>query len=350
MPFVPWVPIIAVIANLGLLVNVEPTALGLGIAAEVAGVGFWFAWKSTGPQEEQFERETPTVVSENRKVTRDYQLAEPIANPDHVEQMMQTALDIAEDRDGELLVLSAATVPEQTPISEEYRSVDDERDVLRHAMEFAEDSDVPVHGIVRIGHRASDAILHTVEQHVSDAVLIGWRGGGSHRREVVLGSTVDRVVEEAPCDVFVEKIGSHGEGVESIMIPTAVGPHAELATETARAIAHSESATVETVHVVSPDASGDERESARELLSETANTLEDVSVEQSLYEGEGVADTVVERTDDHDLTIIGATRESELQQLVFGALPETIAHRTENTIIITKRNLGLTSRLSRWFS
>ncbi|WP_458205741.1 amino acid permease [Haladaptatus sp. NG-SE-30] len=349
VPFVPWVPIIAVIANFGLLINVEPTALVIGLAAEVVGIGFWFAWKSQAPEEEKFERETPTVVTETEPVSdREYQLAVPIANPNHVEQMMRTAVDIAEDKDGEILVLSAALVPEQTPISEAYRSVEDEREVLQRAMEFAEASDVPVNGIVRIGHRASDTILHTVEQHDSDAVLIGWRGRGSHRREVVLGSTVDRVVKEAPCDVFVEKIGERADGVESIMVPTAGGPHAELATEVARAIARAEDATVEINHVVSSDASEADRDAARGILSETAAGLEDLPVEQSLLDGEDVADTIVARTSDHDITIIGATRESGIQQLVFGALPETVGQRADSTVIMTKRNLGITSRLSRW--
>ncbi|WP_266078228.1 amino acid permease [Haladaptatus caseinilyticus] len=349
VPFVPWVPIIAVIANLVLLVNVEPKAFVVGLLAQVIGIGFWFAWKATDPEETQFERATPTVVTEREPSDgREYQLAVPIANPEHVEQMMETAIDIAEDRNGELLVLSAALVPEQTPISESYRSVDEEREVLRKAMSSAEDSDVPVNGIVRIGHRASDAILHTVEQHDSDAVLIGWRGRGSHRREVVLGSTVDRVVEEAPCDVFVEKIGPQTADTDSVLVPTAGGPHAELASKAARAIARAEDATVEVAHVVPPTASDAERESARETLSETAVVLDGVSVTQSVLEGEDVAATIVERTDDHDLTVIGATRESELQQLVFGALPETVGQRAKSTVIMTKRNLGITSRFARW--
>ncbi len=349
VPFVPWVPIIAVIANLGLLINVEQTALAIGLAAEAIGIGFWFAWKSRAPEEEKFERETPTVVTESEPSgDREYQLAVPIANPDHVEQMMETAIDIAEDKDGEILVLSAALVPEQTPISKTYRSVEDEREVLQRAIEFAEDSEVPVNGIVRIGHRASDTILHTVEQHESDAVLIGWRGRGSHRREVVLGSTVDRVVEEAPCDVFVEKIGPRANGVESILVPTAGGPHAELAAEVARAIARAGDATVEVAHVVSSDASDEERESAHDVVSNTASILEEVTVERPLLEGDDVADTIVDRMDDHDITVIGATRESEIQQLVFGALPETVGQRANSTVIMTKRHRDIASRLSRW--
>ena len=51
---------------------------------------------------------------------------------------------------------------------------------------------------------------------------------------------------------------------------------------------------------------------------------------------------------DHDLTVVGATRESELQQFVFGALHETVGQRTDSTVTMAKRNLGLTSRLARW--
>ncbi|MDZ7701877.1 MAG: hypothetical protein U5J98_07305 [Halobacteriales archaeon] len=61
-----------------------------------------------------------------------------------------------------------------------------------------------------------------------------------------------------------------------------------------------------------------------------------------------MVDAIAARTGDHDLTIIGATQEGLLQELVFGAIPEGVGERAENTVIMAKRNLGRSSRLTRW--
>lgn len=351
VPAVPYVPVIAVIANCALLINVEPKSFVVGVIAESVGIGFWFAWKSRASEQERFERETPTVIAEHNPGVHDHdhQLVVPIANPDHVEQLMRTAVEIADDRAGEILVLSVVTIPEQTPLEEGRQLVDDEREIINRAMQVAadQDPDISVSGTVRIGHEATHAILNTVRQEDSDAVLIGWRGRTHHRRDVILGSTVDEVVREAECDVLVEKIGKT-EQVDSILLPTAGGPHAELAAETARAIAQAEDATVRVVHVISPDAAETERRTITSRLDETASVLGDVTVERDLLESKDVVETLLEESEDHTLTIIGATRGSRVERLVFGTIPEKIGARAPNSVIMTKRTLDITSQLRRW--
>ncbi|RBI58496.1 universal stress protein UspA [halophilic archaeon] len=350
VPAVPWLPAVAVLANLALLVNVEPKAFVIGLIAEIVGIGFWFVWKSRVPEAEHIERETPTVVAEHNPGVHehDYQLVVPVANPEHVEQLMRTAVDIAADKGGEILVMSVVTIPEQTPLEEGRQFVDDEREIIDRAMAVAEreDPDVSVSGTIRIGHEASHAIINTVRHHDSDAVLIGWRGRAHHRRDVVLGGTVDEVVRDADCDVLVEKIGET-VSVDSILLPTAGGPHAELATEIARVIAHSEGAKVRVIHVVSPDADEDERADAEKDIAEALDTLSDVIAEGEVLDGDDVVDTIVDASANHELTIIGATRESRIERVVLGAIPEKVGANAPNTVIMAKRNLDITSRLRR---
>jgi len=347
VPGVPAVPIVAVIANLVLLVNVEPASFLLGIVAELVGVVLWFTVIGT-TEPGELEAQTPTVVEERHPEDHPYQILVPIANPEHVEQLMRTADDIATANDGEVLVMSVVTLPEQTPLSEGRRYVDQRREVLERAMGYAEERDVPVSGTIRIGHHAADAILNTIEQHGSDAVLMGW-SGTPRRRDIVLGSTVDTVVQDASCDVLVERFNEEATGeVDSILFPTAGGPHADLAGEVAEAIASAEGATVKVVHVVDPDATASERRYAEDMVAAATSLIESVPVETAVLEGEDVTGAIVAETAEHDLTIIGATQEGLLQELVFGSVPVRVGQRAENTVIMTKRNLGVVSRLGRW--
>ncbi|MDZ7702354.1 MAG: amino acid permease [Halobacteriales archaeon] len=346
VPLVPIIPAIAVLANLALLVNVGVTALLIGLGVEALGVLVWFAWKSQTPPVEQLEAETPTAVAEYRSSGEDYQVVVPIANPRNAHQLMRTAMTLAEDNDGEILVMSVVTVPDQTPLSRGREQTDEKREVLDRAMALAEERDIPVSGTIRIGHNAADAILNTITQHDSDAVIVGWKGRQSKRRDVVLGTNLDRVVREADCDVFVEKFGMGADGeVDSILVPVAGGPHAKLAVEAAGAIARHTGATVHAVYVIDPGASAELRQQGESMLADRTASLGDVTVDTRLLESDDVVSALVEESIRHDLTILGATREGVIQKLVFGTIPETVAERAPTTVIMTKRNLDVRTRL-----
>ncbi|MFB6068722.1 MAG: amino acid permease, partial [Halobacterium sp.] len=363
IPYMPWPPLIGIVLQFLLLpfliyeLGMEAIGIGHGNEGLVAlvvtavwmllGLLLYYGY-SKQQEAEKLEEEAPTVVEEKAPTEREHQIVVPIANPENAEQLMRTAVDIAQDRDGEILVMSVVTVPQQTPLDEGRKFADEKRDVLEEAMSFAEDADVPVNGTIRIGHDVAKAILTTIEQNDSNQVLMGWRGR-SRRKDFVLGSNLDTVVTDASCDVLVEKVGETDGDVDSILLPTAGGPHAELAAEVSRAIAHSTGASVHVTHVVSPGASDDELGDARERVDATADVIaEEVDVDTELLEGEDVADAIVDASADYDVTLIGATRESLLQQLVFGAIPEQVGARAESTVIMTKRNLGITSRVKRW--
>ncbi|MFB6180102.1 MAG: universal stress protein, partial [Halorientalis sp.] len=362
-PYMPWPPLIGIVLQflltpfllsaLGLKIGLGPDSHGfIALITTIIwmGLGILVYYGYSQPREhEKLEEETPTIATEQapkpERAEREQRVLVPIANPESVDQLMRTALDIAEEQHAELEVMSIVTVPQQTPLSEGQQFVGEERAVLDQALDFAEEynSEVPVSGRIRIGHDVSQAILNTVRQDDVDVVLMGWRGRG-RRRDYVLGSNVDEVVTQARCDVLVERIGP-AKRVDSILVPTAGGPHAEFAAEIARAIARANDAQVEVVYVSRAGGQG----TGDGALERAAGILEGVDAETTLLEGGDVADTIVERSADHDITIVGASREGLLQQLVFGAIPEEVGRRADNTVIMAKRYLGLRSRLSRWF-
>ena len=377
VPAVPWVPAVAVLATLVLLVNVEPSSFFLGLVAELIGIGFWFAWKGRTPSTEEIERETPTVVSQRSPTESDERILVPIANPENVDQLLRTAADIAADRGAEVLAMSVVTIPEQTPLSRGTEYIDKEREILRRAMATraddgtntdpevevdtddtaetenlhgtleAHDTEVPISATIRISHHVETAILNTIEQYNTDAVLMGWGARGSRRHEIVFGSVVDAIATEADCDVLVERLGSDATGdLDSVLLPTAGGPHAELTEEICRAVCRSTGARAEVLSVASSTDEGkDGSTDARERVDAVAERLReaDVEVDTTVAEGE-VLETVLEHSSGHDLTVIGSTREGVLQQFVFGAIPEEVAREADGTVLVVKRNEGLSSR------
>ncbi|MFB6085836.1 MAG: amino acid permease [Halodesulfurarchaeum sp.] len=368
VPYMPWPPLIGIVLQfmltpfllsaLGLKIGLGPNSHGFIALVTTAiwmGLGLMLYYGySERKEEEKMEEETPTVTTEKapaeERREREQRILVPVANPATVEQLMRTALDLAEERDAEIEVVSVVTVPQQTPLSEGRQFVEDERAVIDRAIEFADEEspDVPVSGKIRIGHDVSKAILNTVEQDDIDLVLMGWRST-PRRRDFVLGSNVDEVVTKSRCDVLVERVGGEytKRTVESILLPTAGGPHAQFATEIVRAVARRNDATVEVIYVRSEESDSDDR--ADSILDSTVAELEGVQTVSDIVDGQDIADTIVEESANHDLTVLGASREGLLQQVVFGAIPEEVGRRAKSTVIMAKRDLGITSRVTRWF-
>jgi amino acid transporter len=359
VPFVPWVPILGVVGNLVLLANIvyqNPSIAVLGILAELVGVALWFLISRSGPSTGDLEAETPTALAEHSPTERDYQLVVPVANESNVDQLMRTATDLVADRDAELLVMNAVTVPHQTPYAGAKDRAEEGRPIVDRALDVADEAGVPASGTVRLTHDPTDAILNTVEQYDSDGVLMGWGGPRTAGSDVVLGSTVDDVATEADADVFVEKVGEGDGDVDSILLPWTDSTHADLAASTAAAIARKTGASIDVVHVANGERDHEEVEAmlsnAESALEERDDEFEDTHLdyETRTVERDDVEDALVEEAGDHDLTTLGAEKEGILQKLVFGSVPETVAERARNTTIVCQRKVGAGSRLARLFS
>ena len=175
----------------------------------------------------------------------------------------------------------------------------------------------------------------------AEAVLTGWKGQRrSQRRDIVLGSNVDTVAKKADADVMIERIAPDATGeADSIMVPIAGGPHSEFAASIAADVA-----TQHEGHVVDDDTS---REEAERLLDETAADL-DSETTTTILEGD-VVDTVVERTGEYDLPVVGATREGILSQFVLGSVPEQIGWTANGTGMMAKGKRGIADEVSGWF-
>ena len=366
VPFMPWPPLIGIVLQVlltpFLIYTLGLQAFGIGTSNHGLfalittvvwmGLGLMVYYGYSKQQEaEQLEETTPTVVSEITPSNAENQLVVPIANPENANQLMRTAVDIVDDRGGEILVMSVVTVPHQTPLSRGRQFIDDEREVLNEAMGIAEAEDVPVSGTIRISHDVAQAILNTIEQYDSEGVLMGWKGEPNRqRRDIVLGSNIDRIAQEADADVLVERIGPDATGeAETVLLPTAGGEHAAFAAEIASAITDSDQSQIDIVHVVNPDADESERETAQELMESAESHIADAgTVTTQIIESEDVVDTIVEESEGYDMTLIGATREGVFSRFVFGSIPERIARDARSTVLMTKRNLGVVSLIERW--
>jgi len=259
---------------------------------------------------------------------------------------------VAKDRDSPFGIFDDETIRREF--------AGDRREVLDRAIDAGQRHGVDVSGRVVVARSVHRGVRETARDMDADAILIGW-AGRTRRAEAVLGTNVDTLVERTPHDVFVERIGATANGVDAVLVPVAGGPHAALAAVAGEAIADANDANVTLLSVAEP---GTDRTSARERIARTMAELGveapvvaggateggphrvgGVEIETAVREGETV-DAIVSAASDHDVVLMGATRDGHHRARLVGSIPRSVADRTDRTVVLAREWTGGT-RLSR---
>ncbi len=287
--------------------------------------------------EKKAKEEFVTIYSEFPVEKKRYRILVPVANPVIAKKLVRLAEIIARQKDGVVFVMSVVKVPIQTPPSAVVGEIKEAKERLEDLIEFLA---VPAGGVLKAGHDVAEAIITTAEEIQADLILMGWRGR-TFRRDTVLGSTIDPVLMKAGCDVAVVRF-SYGERMPEfgkILVPSAGGPHVELACEIAENIARERKGKVKLMYVGKSDEDKKEAEKLFENLSK--RYFDGLNVEWEFIMDPDPAKRIAEEAEKHDITLLGASGRTFLYNFLRGLFPEKVIRRTDSTVIVTRRWIRL---------
>ncbi len=338
MPFVPYLPILAILSQIiiGYYLITELKHGSIVFAATffwiTSGILIYFAYSEK--KRAHRLKELIKIVYEEKPLKEDvgFRVLVPVANPAIASKLAKFSSIIAKERNGEVILLNVVTLPAQTPLSAANKYVETSKSFLKEIMNFI---DVPAGGIIKVGHRASEAIMNAAEDVKPNLIILGWRGR-TFRKDFVLGSTIDPVLLRAKCDVAVIRFepSKSWKEIKRILIPTAGGPHAILAAEIARDISRHERADITLMHV---GRSEEERRRAEKIFEETAKPLEGIKISKKFVVSPNAVDAIAKEAENHDLVLIGATNEPFLKNFLMGVFPEKIVNKTSKTVVMTRK-------------
>ena len=265
----------------------------------------------------------------------------PVANPLTAEELVRIGAALLDRKAGVLTVLGIVEVPEGTPLSEGATQARQARRLLQRVLDYAPDG-VTVHTVVRIGRRAAEGVLEAATELDAELIVIGWGGRQSTPRpgepQPVFSPTIDEVVRDSPCDIAVVKQGTPMQ-LGRILVPIRGGPHAELALQFADALARHSGGNVVALHVVPAGLTANIRSQATRALAQFIRQHADGHVEESVLEAPNVRNAVLREAEKADVIVMGASAAPVTdngQTLLFGALPEAVATRSQKTVIVVK--------------
>lgn len=261
----------------------------------------------------------------------------PVGNPRAVDRLVDTAVDLARERSLSVVAFHVVTVPAQLPLDVGEEVVSDEAtELLERAGDRLSAAGVDAETKLRYARDVAPAIVGSVDAFDGDALLMGWHGR-PRRRDIVLGSFLDHVLGNAPCDVYVKRVRSASQSPSSVLVPVAGGPHDELAAELAGTVAAQHDATVSLLYVDAPD---EETDDPTDLFEKRRAVIpEAVAVEERVTESDHVAGAITDETADHDLTVLGATRDPFLGRKLVGSVAQGVGRTATSSVIVTRRYL-----------
>ena len=345
MPFFPLIPIIALVAQLVLSIWLFDMSAIAWIATGfwiVSGFIIYFTYSKSRIKEEE-----PMPIFKERKAISDrFQIMVPIGNPHNAEIIGNYAAKLADSRNGDLTFMSVVEVPDQIQLRAAGEFGFEKRQMLNELRNKIQ-TDMDINSIIRYSHHISRGIISAAKEKKTDLVVLGWKGY-SKRRGFELGRKLDKVIERLPCDLMVIKPGkdeSPEREIKSILIPSNAGLHSIMATEVAKNLIKGTDAKV-TVFTVKRKNETYER--IRRRLRTIINQFDEDCARLKIVNGDDIVDEIVYEAHKHDIVILGATEEGFWQQLLLGKVSERIAAKCENTVILTKKDLGVKSWVKRW--
>ncbi|MGD8238038.1 MAG: amino acid permease [Armatimonadota bacterium] len=338
IPLFPVLPALGTITCIVLAVSQfqsQPMASCVALAWIAVGlIGYFVYFRNIAmPDREVY------VVGHHLPSPGRYTVLVPIHNPETVDNLATLGAVLAKANNGEVVLLSIAAVPIQLPIGEGMGLVHGRQQLLEKGQKIVRSMGVEAESVLKISHNAADGILHAAREEECDMIVMGWRGWTGDR-EKLLGTVLDKVVRDAPCDVAVFK-GERDlsdDGIGRMLVNVTASPHADLAVDVGKALAAHWGCSVDHLHVQKTGTEIDPLTVGRYFQADVAKR-ENPEIEVELMEERSIPATICRRSADYDMVLIGAARQSIVREILFGSKALSVAKLCRSSVLMVKRRL-----------
>jgi amino acid transporter/nucleotide-binding universal stress UspA family protein len=347
MPLFPLFPILAIVFQAALCWGIMPESLVawmIGPAWIVVGVLIYFVYSRSrvraGEHEIQILSERPAPPGAG------YRIMVAVANPHSALELVQNTYKLCGAKDARVELLHMVPVPDQVPLSDADQYMREGREGMLETMLYLAPL-FPISTHLRYCRNAARGILSGVREKRVDMLIMGWHGRGGSRA-FSLGSTVDPIIERAPCNVVIFK-GCGGNRVfRRVLVPLSDGLDGAFALEVAGILADPTEGSI-TAFMVD---TGRGRKPFDVSTFVEANHrkihLPRERIHTKSLAARNVVNAILTEARDYDLVVIGCTRKPFVSQFVRMPVPETLARRCDKPLVMVKASGRIRSWIRRW--
>ncbi|MHC4636145.1 MAG: amino acid permease [Planctomycetota bacterium] len=345
MPLFPLFPIIAIICQIVLavwLVHMSPIAWVIAPVWILTGLGIYqFYSKSRA-----VTTEDEILVLEEEKIAESdrYRIMVSVANPENAIELVGIAYKFCRAKDAQVELIHMVPVPDQIALKYAKRYMETGKEALVEAMLYLS-MHFPLNTTLRYCRNIARGIVSAIREKKIKMLVLGWHGGKA-KKGFTLGSKIDPIIEQAPCDVIVLKNCGKDDQFKNILVPVAGGPNSAFALEIASILALSNETKI-TVFSVNTGKYQFDSENFILTQAQRLNLKSDAFVHKTVKARNPVT-AILKESKNYDLVVIGATNKSPLYRLAGMSMPEKIAARCKIPLVMAKSSTGVISWIKRW--
>ncbi len=300
IPFFPLMPIIGICCKVGLAVFLliyNPLSWAIAIVWILIGFSIYKLYIS----KKEIEHYAPLVANEGPSHRKDYRIM-IVSNKKTVEKLVKIASAIAKNKDGEISLLSVATIPIQIPLfmgqgfaEPTMRSVGDMKKSLPNSSDYRY--------LVRLTHDTTEAILATVEEQGINLLVMDFYDLRNNRKLLSLTT----------CDILGVHIKKEFEKeLSHVVVSYDKGRHSDLGLEVASAFSNTLGSSIRIVRgvVESPEEERDILGKINEKMFDL--DLKKIPVERIYPTTEDITKDLLQNLNkDPEIVIVGAGNQSD---------------------------------------
>ena len=344
MPLFPVFPIIAVVCQGVLAVWLIHMSLIAWIVVPIwilAGIVIYHLYSKSHVLATEHDI---TVLEEERAPEGDeYRIMVAVANPQNAIQMVRTTYRLCDATSARVKLLHMVPVPDQVPLTDAEKYMLEGREAIVETMLYLEPL-FPITTIISYCRNAARGIVNAIKQKKIDMLIIGWHGR-PRTYGFRFGRTIDPIIERSPCNVVILK-GGGNQQFKRILVPVAGGPNGGFALEIACMLVDKEEGVIN-VFTVATDR---DKFDVVGFVSEHKERLQipGEHISMKAVNATKVTEAILQEAEEHDLVVIGCTRKSRIYQMTREAVPEAVARRCQQPVVMVNAAHGIQSWIKRW--
>jgi amino acid transporter len=329
VPWVPLVPIIGIILQLGLAVFLffySPMAW-LGAAVWI-GLGLVVFYSYSRRRDRSYEQ---LVAVREAAERQEYRILVCVGNLKWGEILLKAAAAATWHYNGELIVLSVVEVHDHDLLARGLEQAGKVEEALERLVAGLRLEGIPLKVVVKISHRISYGITETALEEQCNLIVMG-RARHVGLLERFAATIVDRVVHSAPAQVMVVSAERWPEKIGMILFAYERGPHSKLAADVVGALSQADQALVRAVHIIPRSATTAELQQANTDMNQALGSRYTRSELEVVQSGD-VVTGLLRESKDADIIVIGGTEAGMIEQMLGYALPLELADRTAKAVV-----------------
>ncbi|HKW43388.1 MAG TPA: universal stress protein, partial [Thermoplasmata archaeon] len=190
--------------------------------------------------------------------------------------------------------------------------------------------------VVKIGHKVYEIILDTIREEAVNLLVMAWRGARIEGDRRVLGSNIDYLIENAPCDVIVFKTQGLRRPLRRVVVLTSPIWGLEGIDDLSIILAEDDHAVVEVVCLAS-DPTEAERLKQESARLEARARERGVPVEQKVIYSTQWESEALRESAEGSLLMIRATSPGGLRKYALSPVEDRIVKLAKCPVLILRR-------------